>query len=179
MLFSKKLVIDVNHAIEYHSAMTFAMLALLAALSAHDGQHDFDFHFGTWKTHLRRLSGGKWIELEGVTKVTPVLGGAANMVELEAGDFKGLSLRLYNPGTKQWSLNYANARDGQLATPTVGAFANGQGTFYDDEVIDGKPVRVRFIITPVSKNEVHFEQAVSSDGGRTWEMNWVAVDTRK
>src|SRR4026209_2241539 len=39
-----------------------------------DGQHDFDFEIGTWKTHLRRLqhplTGSKtWVEYEGTTVV--------------------------------------------------------------------------------------------------------------
>jgi hypothetical protein len=25
---------------------------------------------------------------------------------------------------------------------------------------------------------VRFEQAFSDDGGKTWEVNWIAVDTR-
>src|SRR5437660_2832745 len=38
----------------------------------HDGQHDFDFEIGTWKTHLRRrlhpLTGSTtWVEMDGTT----------------------------------------------------------------------------------------------------------------
>src|SRR5919112_1042281 len=82
-----------------------------------DGRHDFDFEIGAWKTHLRRLlnplSGSNtWVEYEGTTVVRRVWNGRANLVELVAdgpvGHFEGLSLRLYNPESRQWSLNFAN-----------------------------------------------------------------------
>ena len=158
--------------------MRTVLIAFLFATSLHAQQHDFDFEIGKWTTHVRRLSGGKWIEMDGTTLVRKVWGGRANLVELEAPGFSGLSLRLYNPQTKKWSLNYANANDGTLTTPTVGEFKNGRGEFYDDETIDGRPVRVRFIITPISRDEIHFEQAISSDGGKTWKVNWIADDRR-
>ena len=52
-----------------------------------DGQHDFDFEIGTWKTHLRRLlnpltGSTTWVEYEGTTVVRKVWNGRANLVEL-------------------------------------------------------------------------------------------------
>lgn len=91
-----------------------------------DGSRDFDFEIGTWKTALKRLvkplSGSKtWVEYEGISKVTKVMDGRANLVELKAtgpaGTFEGLSLRLYNPQSRQWSLNFANINGGELTHP--------------------------------------------------------------
>ena len=168
--------------LEDRSENEFTRAKILDALHQPLELHDFDFEIGKWKTHVRRLAGGKWMEMDGTTVARRVWGGRANLVELEAdgpnGHFAGLSLRLYNPQTKQWSLNYANANDGTLLTPTIGEFKNGRGEFYDEETMGGRPVRVRFIITPVSREEIRFEQAISSDGGKTWEVNWVAEDRR-
>ena len=152
-----------------------------------DGQHDFDFEIGTWKTHLKRLvhplSGSReWAEYEGVTTVRKVWNGRANLVELTAhgpaGHFEGLNLRLYNPQSRQWSLNFANSRSGTLGQPTIGGFANGRGEFYDQEDFEGRAVFVRFVIVPVDADTVRFEQSFSDDGGKTWELNWVATDVR-
>jgi hypothetical protein len=152
-----------------------------------DGQHDFDFEIGTWKTHLRRLlrplSGSdEWAEYEGVTTVRKVWNGRANLVELTAdgpaGHFEGLNLRLYNPQSRQWSLNFASSRSGTLGQPTIGGFVDGRGEFYDQETFDGRAVFVRFVISPVDADTVRFEQSFSDDGGKTWEINWVATDTR-
>jgi hypothetical protein len=152
-----------------------------------DGQHDFDFEFGTWKTKLRRLvrpltGSTTWVEYEGTTVVRPVLNGRANLVELTAsgpaGSFAGMSLRLYNPQSRQWSLNFANVSDGSLAIPTIGEFHDGRGEFYDQETLNGRAIFVRFVITVVNADTCRFEQAYSADGGKTWEVNWVAVDSR-
>lgn len=152
-----------------------------------DGQHDFDFEIGVWRTHIKRLvhplSGSTtWVEYDGTTTVRPVWDGRANLVELEvngpAGHIEGLSLRLYNPKSHQWSLNFSNSGNGTLSPPTIGAFNNGRGEFFDQEDLDGRSIFVRFVISDISPLSVHFEQSYSSDGGKSWELNWVATDTR-
>ncbi|HUQ19733.1 MAG TPA: hypothetical protein VM099_08990 [Gemmatimonadaceae bacterium] len=152
-----------------------------------DGQHDFDFEIGTWKTHLRRLmrplSGSNtWVEYDGTTVVRKVWDGRANLVELDVtgppGHIVALSLRLYNPESHQWSLNFSNSAAGTMSIPTIGEFKNGRGEFYDQETFNGRAILVRFIISNITKNSVHFEQSFSDDGGKTWELNWVADDTR-
>jgi len=154
---------------------------------ARDGQADFDFEIGTWKTHLRRLlkpltGSTTWTDYDGTTVVRKVWNGRANLVELEvdgpAGHIEALSLRLYNPQSRQWSLNFANSAGGTIATPTIGEFRNGRGEFYDQETLNGRAIFVRFLIVPVSPDTIRFEQSFSDDGGKTWELNWVAVDTR-
>lgn len=157
------------------------------ARAARDGQHDFDWEIGHWKTRLRRLadplSGSeKWVEYEGTSIVRPLLDGRANLVELSvagpAGRIEGASLRLYNPQSRQWSLNYASLRSGALTRPVHGSFNGGRGEFYGVEDLDGRMVLVRFVISGVGADSAHFEQAYSADGGKTWEVNWIATDTR-
>jgi hypothetical protein len=152
-----------------------------------DGQHDFDFEIGVWKTHLSRrlhpLTGSNiWVEYEGTSVVRKVWDGRANLVELKAdgsaGHFEGLNLRLYNPQSHQWSLNFANSNGGTLGQPTVGEFRNGRGEFYDQETLNGRAIYVRFVISEITPNSCRFEQAFSGDGGKTWEVNWIATDTR-
>ena len=108
----------------------------------HDGSRDFDWEIGHWTTELRflpaPLTGSKrWLEYRGTSHVHAILGGRANLVELSVagseGRIEGASLRLYNPQTRQWTLNFANIRNGQLTAPVHGAFdANGRGLFYGD-----------------------------------------------
>jgi hypothetical protein len=152
-----------------------------------DGQRDFDFEIGTWKTHVTRLlhpltGSTTWVEMEGISFVRKVWNGRANLLQLEAdgpsGHFEGLSLRLYNPQSRQWSLNFSNSNDGTLAQPTIGEFKNGRGEFYDQETLNGRAILVRFVISDITANSARFEQSFSDDGGRTWEVNWVATDTR-
>ncbi|HYI40712.1 MAG TPA: hypothetical protein VE053_10370 [Allosphingosinicella sp.] len=167
--------------------MASAQPAPAASESRRDGAHDFDFEIGRWKTELRRLKrplsgSSEWIRYSGTTIVTKVWGGKANLVELEvegaAGRLQALSLRLYNPETREWSLNFANSAGGALGLPSVGSFRDGRGEFYNQEVFGGRTVLVRFVISDIRADSVRFEQAFSADGGRNWEVNWIAVDTR-
>ena len=155
------------------------------AATKHDGQHDFDFEFGTWKTHLKRrlhpLSGtNEWVEYDGTTVVSKIWNGRANLVELEvdgpAGHIEGASWRLYNPDAR--SLNFANSKVGTLTVPSIGEFKNGRGEFYAGDTLNGRAILVRFIISDITQDSCHFEQAFSDDGGKTWELNWIATDTR-
>ena len=156
--------------------------------SRREGQHDFDWEIGSWKTHLKRLQrpltgSSTWVEYEGTTAVRKVWDGRANLVELDvtgpAGRIEGLSLRLYNPESHQWSLNFANVRGGTLSPPTTGEFKDGRGEFVGADTVEGgRVILVRFLITPVDSTSWRFEQSFSDDGGRTWEANWIATDTR-
>ncbi len=157
-----------------------------AAGVPHDGQRDFDFEIGTWKTHVKRLvhpltGSNNWVEYDGTSVVRKVWDGRANLLELEvegkAGRIEGCSLRLYNPVAHQWSLNFSNSRVGTVATPTVGEFSNGRGEFYDQETLNNRAIFVRFVISNITPTSVHFEQSYSADGGKTWEANWIADDT--
>jgi hypothetical protein len=81
-------------------------------------QHDFDFEIGKWKTVLKRLQhpltgSTSWVAYTGTTVVSKVWDGKANLVELQADGparhLEALNLRLYNPQSRQWSLNFQGA----------------------------------------------------------------------
>jgi hypothetical protein len=152
-----------------------------------DGQHDFDFNLGRWKTHVSRLlhplTGSKqWVEYDGTSVVSKVWNGRASLFELDvrgpAGRIEGMGLRLYNPESHQWTLNWANSSDGVINKPMIGEFKDGRGEFFDQETLNGRAIFVRFVISDITPNSCRFEQAFSDDGGKTWEVNWIATDTR-
>ncbi|MGH7599141.1 MAG: hypothetical protein ACREOI_22525 [bacterium] len=156
-------------------------------LEKRDGQRDFDFEIGTWKTQLSRLlhpltGSTTWVEYTGTTVVRKVWDGRANLVELDvngpAGRIEGLSLRLYNPESRQWSLNFSNSKSGTLSPPVIGEFKNGRGEFFGQETLNGRAIFVRFVISDITPTSCRFEQSFSDDGGKTWEVNWIATDTR-
>jgi hypothetical protein len=157
-----------------------------------DGQRDFDFSIGTWQTHISRrlhpLTGSdEWADYVGSSIVRPLWNGRASLGETEAdgpaGRLEALSLRLYNPKSRQWNLHYAST-GGTTSTPTalsvatIGEFKNGRGEFFDTELFQGRNILVRNVWSDISLESIRFEQAFSEDGGRTWEINWIAVDTR-
>jgi hypothetical protein len=180
------------------SSLLLSLLFALSALPAfaqpnpgaspeRDGQHDFDFEIGSWKTHLKRLvrpltGSTTWVEYTGTTVVRKVWDGRANLVELvvdgPAGHLEVLSLRLYNPESRQWSLNSSVLGSGAMNVPSIGEFKNGRGEFFNQEMYNGRSILVRFVISDITPTSCRFEQSFSDDGGKTWEVNWIAVDTR-
>ena len=147
-----------------------------------DGQRDFDFDFGTWKTHSMRLlhplTGSKdWVDMDGVSIVKKVWDGRANLAEYSADGTAGhvelMALRWFNPTTHEWNIDFATPKVGTLGVPGVGQFKNGRVDFYDYELIDGKSVLVRFSMWSTGPDTAQSEQAFSDDGGKTWEVNWI------
>jgi hypothetical protein len=152
-----------------------------------DGQHDFDWQLGTWKIHMQRLQhpltgSTTWTELDGTVVVRKVWYGRANLAEILAngpsGHLEFLSMRLYDPQSHQWSLNFASSNGGTLGVPLYGEFKNGRGEFYDQETYNGRMILVRFVFETLTADSTRDEQAFSADGGKTWEVNWVNTQTR-
>jgi hypothetical protein len=152
-----------------------------------DGQHDFDFNIGTWTTHVSRLlqpltGSTSWAEYKGTSVVRKVWNGRASLFELEVagpgGRIEGMGLRLYNPQSHQWNLNWTTSHNGTLTQPAIGEFKNGRGEFLDHESFNDRAIFARNSFSDVTPNSSRFEQAFSSDGGKTWETNWVMTFTR-
>jgi hypothetical protein len=152
-----------------------------------DGQHDFDFDFGAWKTHSSRLlhpltGSTTWADMDGITVVKKIWDGRANIAEYKAdgpaGHVELISLRWYNPAAHQWNLDFATPNVGTLGVPAVGEFKNGRADFYDEEPLNGKAILVRFSIWSITRDTAQSEQAFSEDGGKTWEVNWINKYTR-
>ena len=151
-----------------------------------DGQQDFDWDIGSWKVHMKRLlhplSGSTiWAEYDGTDVVRKVWSGRANLGEVEldgpAGHLEFLTLRLYNPESRQWSMNISNSAAGTLSPPAIGAFEGGHGRFYDRESYEGKTILVRFDVLVLTTTSCRFEQAFSADGGTTWEVNLIVTES--
>ncbi len=164
-----------------------AILPASATPAPRDGQHDFDYQFGTWHVQVRRLLHSRsgpvaWVNYEGTHVVTKVWNGRANLGVLEidgpAGHIEGQSLRLYDPKAHQWTVSFAPSSTGTMGPPMIGAFDNGRGEFFTMESQDGRTVLVRSTTSDITATSYRDEYASSDDGGKTWEPNWIATYTR-
>jgi hypothetical protein len=143
---------------------------------------DFDFLLGRWQVTNRRLrdrlSGSEqWEQFEASSVARPLLGGLGNEDEFRTdhdGGMIGMSFRFFDPVTKVWSIYWADSRRcGVLDPPVFGSFADGIGVFEGDDTLAGRPILVRFTWSRVQTATPRWEQAFSTDGGATWETNWV------
>jgi hypothetical protein len=146
----------------------------------------FEFLAGAWDVANRRrqrwLAGcDDWDEFPATSACWSLFGGAANLDEITfpTKGFTGLTLRLYEPATKVWTLNWVNSRDGRLTPPVTGGFTGDVGTFYGDDSHEGQDVRVRYLWSRITRVSARWEQAYSIDGGQDWETNWVMDFTRR
>jgi hypothetical protein len=150
---------------------------------ADKGAHDFDFLHGRWRVHNRRLraplaGATEWYEFDGAVSEDPFWNGDGNLEEYNAvlpdgTPLRGLALRLYQPDTRRWTINWSNAANGTLDPAMTGTFRDGRGAFYSQERLHGRAIFVRFLWTSLDENTARWEQAYSADGARTWEMNWI------
>jgi hypothetical protein len=151
--------------------------------------HDFDFLVGHWRSHHRKLkerlaNSHEWVEFEGALVMHTLMDGSSNVDDnvfyVPGETYRGVGLRAFDAKSQQWSIWWLDSRTplGPLDPPVRGSFHNGVGTFYADDTLRGKPVRLRFIWSGITANTCHWEQALSADGGKTWETNWTMEFTR-
>jgi hypothetical protein len=148
--------------------------------------NDFDFLAGTWDVANRWRadfldSGSGWEEFPGISRATRHFDGSASFDEIDfpTKGFSGLTLRVYNPDTKEWSLYWASKRTGTLFPPVVGSFTDGLGEFYGEDTYNNIPILARFRWSGMSTGAPRWDQAFSADGGQTWVDNWSMEFTRR
>ena len=149
---------------------------------------DFDFIIGHWSVDHRRLNERlagctEWTAFTGTSTTQKILGGFGNLednfLSLPDGPYRAVALRSFDTTTKQWSIWWLDDRDpGKIDTPVVGQFSNGVGTFYANDVLNGKPIKIRFLWSIPEPDRPRWEQAFSADAGQTWETNWTMDFTR-
>jgi len=154
----------------------------------HDPAHDFDFYFGSWRIHhhqlVERLAGSDtWREFESTSVAQPTLGGLGNLddnvLEHPNGTYRAISIRAYDPESRQWAIWWLDGRNPHhLDPPVIGGFEGGIGTFVGEDTFNGVPILVRFRWSDITATTCRWEQAFSTDRGETWEVNWVMESTR-
>jgi hypothetical protein len=153
------------------------------------GIDDFAFEVGSWRVHHRVLKvqpdGTRlWLEYNGTSRNHEIMGGQANIednvIHAPDGTRRGVAIRSYDRSNGNWAIWWIDGRHphGAMDPPMVGRFVDGVGTFYCDIVLDGKPVRTRFIWSHITPTSARWEQALSYDTGKTWQVNWIMTFER-
>jgi len=151
-------------------------------------QNDFDFFIGKWKIHNRKLktrlnSCLEWTEFEAFGEVRKILQGFGNIdnfcTEVDGIPFEGMTLRLFDPKTRLWSIYWADSNTVALDVPQVGSFEDKVGKFYARDVFEGKDIIVQFNWDATDPEAPAWSQAFSADKGETWEWNWYMYFTKE
>jgi hypothetical protein len=167
--------------LRYDSRFAGKPLEMAMKTKLADGSRDFDFLVGSWHVRHRRLDGRllgstSWESFEGSSRAFALMDGRANVddnvIELPAGAYRAMSVRAYDAASATWNIWWIDGRTATIDAPVRGGFVNGVGMFECDDMLDGRPIRVRFTWSAITKSRAHWEQAFSPDAGRTWETNW-------
>ncbi len=154
---------------------------LIITASSTSSSHDFDFFEGKWKLHNRKLISrldhcNEWTEFESTQEMYRVLNGTGNidnfLATFDGQPFEGMTVRLFNPKTKLWSIYWADSNEGKLDLPVLGSFENNVGHFISKDTFNGKNILVVFRWDARDKDNPVWSQAFSDDNGITWEWNW-------
>lgn len=151
--------------------------------SATSSSHDFDFFIGKWKLNnhtLRKTDKGmEWRDFESTQEMHTILNGIGNIdnfiAEINGKTFEGMTLRLFNPQTKLWSIYWADSNYGTLGVPpVVGSFENKVGHFFSKDLIDGKSIITVYRWDARYPDNPIWSQTTSEDNGKTWQKwNWI------
>jgi hypothetical protein len=154
---------------------------------AREGAHDFDFDLGSWRTEIVRrvhpLSGSDETKrLSGIVMVRPLWKGKAQVEEIEAdganGHWEGLTVFLYDPGARQWSMNFTNSATGRFTAPMVGGFRAGRGELIGSDTLDGRAILVRAVWSDITLTSHTYQESYSDDGGHSWQIAFTAHKTK-
>ena len=161
--------------------------ALVISPTASSSASDFNFLIGRWNIFNRKLKSRltgctEWIEFEACQEMHTVLNGMGNTdnfkTTIDGKAFEGLSLRLFNPVTRLWSIYWADSNWGVLDPPVVGSFHNDIGEFSGKDKFNGIDILVKFKWDKSNPEKPVWSQAFSEDRGKTWEWNWYMYMTK-
>jgi len=154
---------------------------ILIIPSPTSSKHDFDFFEGKWQLHNKKLKSRlsnctEWTEFESTQEMYRILNGIGNidnfLASFDGVAFEGMTVRLFNPATKLWSIYWADSNKGILDPPVLGSFENNIGHFFTKDIYEGKNVITVFRWDATDKNNPVWSQAMSEDNGTAWEWNW-------
>ncbi|AIZ64925.1 hypothetical protein PK28_01085 [Hymenobacter sp. DG25B] len=118
----------------------------------------------------------EWVEFESTQEMHRVLQGLGNidnyLATFDGVPFEGMSVRLFNPTTRLWSIYWADSNAGRLDPPVVGSFDQDVAHFFAKDIFDGREILVVFRWDARDKENPVWSQAFSADNGESWEWNW-------
>ncbi|HOB94596.1 MAG TPA: hypothetical protein PK306_21830 [Aquabacterium sp.] len=137
---------------------------------------DFDFLDGRWRIHHLKRRGAAWDRFDGTARCWSILDGAGSVEELRipARNFHGLGLRLLDVSQQLWNDHWVNAASGVLAVPGLqGGFVDGTGLFPSVDEAQGRTTHSMGIWDRIAPGQCRWRQVFSTDGGQTWQHDWV------
>ncbi len=133
----------------------------------------FDFWVGKWALTWDEGNGSVGKATNNIVKILDDKVIQENFEVLEGAQkgFKGTSISVYNPKTKQWHQAWADNQ---------GSYFDFTGDIEGDKKIfktrtiekEGKKITQRMVFYNIQKERMTWDWESSSDGGESWKLLW-------
>ncbi|MEM9833687.1 MAG: hypothetical protein AAF944_23860 [Bacteroidota bacterium] len=142
----------------------------------------FDFWVGEWELTWTDAQGDSQ---KGYNRIVKILDNQVIQENFEviptsenATAFKGMSLSVYNPRSKQWHQAWTDSQGGYY--DFTGQF-EGEKRMFVTTITNqkGKEVELRMVFRDISAESFVWDWESSTDGGKTWNLNWQIHYQRK
>ena len=85
-------------------------------------------------------------------------------------DFRGMSLSVYSARLGRWRQTWVDSEGNYW--DFRGGVQGNDFILATDDVIDGRPVRLRMVFYNIAREELDWRWERSDDDGRTWQLRW-------
>ena len=129
----------------------------------------FDFWIGKWDLTWKNEDGS---EGKGTNSIVRILDGKViqeNFVDVRG--FEGSSMSLLTPRTKTWKQAWADSQGGYF---DFEGFVEGDRRGFKTQAkeVNGNVYVFRMIFYDIKKDSFIWDWESSTDGGKTWKLNW-------
>ena len=130
----------------------------------------FDFWIGEWDLTWTNAEGK--ID-KGTNRITKILDGKVIQENFSdaVGNFKGISISVYNPTKKTWHQAWADNQGGYY---DLEGQVEGEKRIFKTQVkeLNGEKIIQRMVFYNINFNSLTWDWELSRDGGVTWQLQW-------
>lgn len=134
-------------------------------------QKQFDFWVGEWDL---TWPGDKPNEVaHGTNSIKRIMDGCVvqeNFSAGESGHLRGTSVSMFDLNSGKWKQTWVDNEGGYL--DFVGEYKEGQMILQREAIRGGTKILQRMVFKNITANEMDWSWEASSDGGKTWQVNW-------
>jgi hypothetical protein len=127
----------------------------------------FDFWVGVWDLSYNDTE-------RGTNSITKEMGGCVVHEHFRdpAKGYTGESWSVYNPNSKKWQQTWVDNEGAYIAL--TGVFEKGRMVLFTEPAIqpDGSNKQNRMTFYNISHDTFDWDWEATTDGGKTWKMDW-------
>lgn len=156
--------------------------AAASATCAAPEARQFDFWVGSWEATGRMRTGDGWRDTPAANEIRAILGGCVIEERFRmaaTGGLEGMSVSVYDRNARAWRQTWVDNQGGYLAFR--GGMTDGRMILSTPPFVQasGDTVVSRMVFRDIAADRFVWDWERSTDGGRTWQLNWTLEYRRR